>query len=160
MKNTLIVFLVIIVALLVFLAFKPKQTPVSTPTTNTTQTHDTVSTTLPTPYISGGGSWPPIITQSATAYSCAPEPFSMGMKKSNTQKTINGKVYCIQTIEEGAAGNDYHTYTYTTAFGSGTKTTKFVLDYVSCDNYPQPQQTQCKTAQANFDVDTIVASLL
>ena len=95
-----------------------------------------ISITLPQ-YIGGQkSSWPPVIQESGEPYSCTPGASGMGVRKEITERTINGKTYCITYIGEGAVGITYKTYTFTT-FGTqgSSKTTTFTLEYVSCDNY-------------------------
>lgn len=124
-----------------------------------------VSTTLPQ-YISAQEGWPPVIQNSALAYSCAQSAGSGDVPTVVTQKTINGKTYCVSLVSDAAAGTIYKTYTYTTASGAGTKTTTFVLRFVECGNYRDNSTTggtqyiQCQANQSSFNIDAIIASLM
>jgi hypothetical protein len=103
--------------------------------------------------------WPPIISTSSLSYTCIP---SRSQNLDTIQKTINGKAYCIVDEYEGAAGSSYHTYTYTTAQGSGTKIATFGLKYVSCALYDEPAMSQCKKSQDTFKagLDALIDSLM
>lgn len=121
----------------------------------------TISTTLPTPYISEQENWPPVIQNSGVAYSCTPTSGTLDMPQ-NVQRVIGNRTYCITTIVDGTAGSIYNTFTYTTASsnGSGTKTANFILRYENCGVYDEPQHSQCRNAQSNFNLDAIVDSLI
>lgn len=131
--------------------------------TNTTaQQNTTLSTTLPTPYISEVEGWPPAIIVSSTPYSCTvTSPASQSMDIT-VERRIGDRTYCIVTHTENAAGNIYADYTYTTRYGSRTKTTHFTLQYVhNCGAFMgTPEETACTTAQSNFDLDGIVNKVM
>lgn len=114
-------------------------------------------TTLPSPYISAQENWPPVITTSATTYSCTTASSEMG---TTVERTINNKTFCVTTRTEGAAGSSYSTYTYTAAAtNTSTKTTTFTLRYSNCGNYYDlPEYPLCQNAQGSFELDVIVAS--
>ena len=127
-------------------------------------TSPNISIQLPE-YIGGQKSnWPPVIKESGEPYSCTPGASGMGVRKETTERTINGKTYCVTYIGEGAVGITYKTYTFTTFSTQGTtKTTTFTLSYFNCEGYGVPgnvRYDQCKTNQANFDIDTVIASLM
>jgi len=134
-----------------------KLSPMFSVTISVRSSVPSTSTTLLTPYISAQQNWPPVIQTSATAYSCTSAHSEMG---NTVEKTINSKTYCITTASDGTAGSIYYTYTYTTSSGTGTKTTNFILRYVDCGVYSDPQMTQCKTAQSGFNLDAIIVSLM
>lgn len=141
--------------------YQPQDQVVNPPVQNPTPTN--ISTTLPQ-YISGQSGWPPVIQNSTNTYSCmiTSSAGQDGPAPTTTEKVINGKTYCIKVMMEAAAGSRYGTYTYTTANGSGTKTTNFTLRWPNCDNYDDPENTQCKTNQNTFfgNLDTLIANLL
>jgi hypothetical protein len=118
-----------------------------------------ISTTLPAPYISARSGWPPVIKNLATAYSCI-SLYSDIEPGETVEKNIDGRKYCVSSSEDGDVGNIYKTYTYKTPFGSGIKTTTFILRYISCGGYGEPKNIQCETNQSNFNIDTVVASLM
>jgi hypothetical protein len=124
-----------------------------------------VSTTIISQYI-GGTEWPPAITTTTTAYACqnGVVPNTEG-NEVYFQRTINGKVYCIHSIEAhsmgGLTGRDYM---YTRANGSGTKIATFELRWHYCDvNFlTSAQYNQCQNDQVSVfgNLDAIVDSLM
>lgn len=122
----------------------------------------TFSTKLPTLYVNtmtnNGAGWPPVIKTSTAAYSCT-------ASKATTQKTINGKNYCVTSVEDAAMGSRSGQYTYTTANGTGTKTASFSLVWSSCGGYGAPGDTQydqCQSTVSGFfsTLDVLIASLI
>jgi len=75
------------------------------------------------------------------------------------EKNINGKIYCVSTMREGAAGTTYIMYTYKTNSWYGIKLTTFSLGFSNCGNYSEPQNSECKNVRSNFDIDSIISSL-
>ena len=71
---------------------------------------------LATKYVTGASVWPPKVTTTNKAFSCT-----------DTQKDIQGNMYCIKKDAEGAAGSTYTTYTYKTKVGEQLATTTFTL---------------------------------
>jgi hypothetical protein len=120
---------------------------------------NSISTTLPQ-YIGGQSGWPPVVSESSFAYKCIP---SHSQNSDTVEKNIGSRTYCITNDHEGAAGSTYNTYTYKT-FGiqGSSKSTTFTLRYSGCGGYDDPQMTQCKTAQSNFNanLDTLIDSLM
>jgi hypothetical protein len=121
-----------------------------------------VSTILPQ-YIGGQEGWPPVIKTSLNVYSCN---VGVGVKdkdQKTIQTIINGKNYCVYSFGDAGMGHVYRTYTYTTAFGSGTKTTTFTLNYSTCGGYGGPgdaQYDQCKKNTTSFNLDAIIGGLM
>ena len=105
---------------------------------------------FPATYVSAQ-TWPPKVTLSSKAFSCA------------APLTVHGNTYCMTQSSEGAAGSTYTTYRYTTAHDAGLITIDFTLRFVQCGNYDEPKQSACKTEQAALSVsglaDTIASSL-
>ena len=87
------------------------------------------------------------------------KPFTCSKSTSPSQTSwrhINGRVYCITTTIEGAAGSTYTEYTYTTATGDQTIVLTFTLKAVQCANYDDPEKTACETERAAFNIDPII----
>jgi len=125
----------------------------------------TISTSLPEPYISVQSGWPPVIQNSTTAYSCNVADPEESETSETIKKVINNRTYCITDDLEHATSTAYHEYTYTTANGSGTKTTNFTLRYSGCGVWKGNGTTKyddCQTAQSTFDasLDAIIDSLM
>jgi hypothetical protein len=107
---------------------------------------------LTTTYIGGqssGGQWPPLVT---TVPANSPCTATNPEFEKVAQRTINGKVYCVQTRTESASGSTYTTYTYTT----GTTRVTFTLRFSNCGNYDDLQNNQCLAERANFNPDKII----
>lgn len=123
-----------------------------------------VLTSLPSKYISSKN-WPPVITTSSQSYSCNNIGVVPNTEGNNiiTQKTINGKEYCITSVSDHAMSHTYTGYKYTTANNLGTKTVSFDLSYVSCGVYDSYEASQCQTVESNFldnldmTIDTIMS---
>lgn len=128
-----------------------------------------VSATLPG-WLGAQEGWPPVIKYSSNLYSCTIGRVGMGVPVSTTEKTINGRKYCISVADEGATGTIYYTYTYTTADTNrtdnpGTLTTHFTLGWhnVMCTNTfsSTPGNIIChpdndSTQPISFNVDSAV----
>jgi hypothetical protein len=93
--------------------------------------------------------WPPKITSTAGAFTC-----------SDSQKTINNRLYCINIINEGAAGTTYTTFTYTTSLNNKLISINFTLGYPQCMNYDNPKQTECQNEEKTFNVDELADKII
>ncbi len=96
---------------------------------------------LPTTYISAQD-WPPKVKIVNAPYSCVEE-----------EKTINSHKYCVTVESEGAAGSTYTSYAYSLPLDDKTVTFNFTLKSVRCDNYNDPEKTECELERDGFDVD-------
>lgn len=103
---------------------------------------------LDTAYVSGA-EWPPTITMSALPLVC----------DEGEMRQIHDRDYCIQEMDEGAAGSVFTTYSYSTVHNKEVVTLSFVLREISCDNYDSPQREECKQEQESFDVETLIHEL-
>ena len=163
-KNVLIGFLVVVIVALggyVIVTNGSKQTPIMQDQSMNTPQAQPMNTT---PQNITGSKWPPVISQSSTAYSCTPTT-APGAYPAITQKVINGKTYCISSAVDGGAGHFGGDYIYTTASGSGTKTATFQIQWNNCGGYGGPgdaQYDQCKIDQSNVfnNLDLMVDSLM
>lgn len=173
MKNIFIVILVVALAILSYMQFKPKEQvpPASvvpsdqTTTKNNQDSKDyqpNVSFDLPSQYIYAQNGWPPVIQSSDEKYSCSPSRTEVSNR---VEKTINKRTYCVTLLQEGAAGSSFRTYTYST-FGiqGSSQKTSFTLRYPSCGVWQgdgTTKYTDCLTAQSNFtsSLDGIIGSL-
>lgn len=93
-------------------------------------------------------SWPPKISLSKSAYSCA--------DTSSTKVAFNGKEYCLQIQSEGAAGTTYKNYSYRFKEGDNLITLKSTFRFPQCLNYNDPEKTECQNDQATFTDKTIL----
>jgi len=102
--------------------------------------------------------WPPklqIIDN--TAFSCEQGGLGINGRPGMTiQKKINNIVYCIENVSEGTAGTFYTSYTYTFLKDSKLVKLSFTLAYPECDNYNDPQKTECEQERQTFDLDVLI----
>ena len=77
-----------------------------------------------------------------------------------SKKLINDKVYCIQAMSEGAAGSVFTTYDYATIMENKIINIHFVVQYVQCSNYSEPQKTECEQERETLDLDLIVDKII
>ncbi len=75
------------------------------------------------------------------------------------QKKINNIVYCIENVSGGAAGTFYTDYTYTFSKDSKLVKLSFTLAYPQCENYDDPQKTECERERQIFDLDTLISHI-
>ncbi len=102
--------------------------------------------------------WPPQIDTENAEYDCV-EAGEIDARSGKTEeRTINGKVYCVTEIVEGAAGSVYTQYAYKTESSDGTiKIATFSIREVQCGNYEEPEMTECEDEQSSFDIDSAIA---
>ncbi len=112
---------------------------------------------LSTSYISPQG-WPPeLLIIDDAGFSCEEGGLGIdGRPGMTVQKQINNIIYCINSVSEGADGTFYTNYTYT--FIKDLKLVKlsFTLAYPQCENYNDPQKTECEEEYQIFDLDTLI----
>lgn len=111
---------------------------------------------LQTEYISTQ-TWPPTLSMADTQYSCNPtgeEETRQG--RTITQKVTNGRIYCITSENEAAAGTTYTKYTYATPKNGKMLSIEFTLSYPQCSNYDAQRSAVCTNERQNFDLDEIV----
>lgn len=106
------------------------------------------------PYVSTAD-WPPekeVVDQKFTCIKVLQETDRAG---GTEEKTINGRVYCVTKVTEGAAGSAYTQYSYAYPTGDKTAILTFSIRFVQCGNYNEPERTACAQEQASFDPDII-----
>ncbi len=118
------------------------------------------------PVLPAGGStnyirpheWPPKLQVIDNAgFSCEEGGLGINGRPGMTiQKRINNTVYCIENVSEGAAGTSYTDYTYTFLKDSKLVKLSFTLAYPQCENYDDPQKTECEQERQAFDLDALI----
>ena len=97
--------------------------------------------------------WPPKLAISENAFYCA-EGGSEVLQHGLMEKvTIAGREYCRTKESEGAAGSIYTTYTYAFPKDGKVFSLLFTLRFVQCDNYDDPNKSECKAERAAFNPD-------
>ena len=112
---------------------------------------------LSTNYISPQ-EWPPkLLIIDDTEFSCEEGGLGINGRSGMTiQKKINNIVYCIESVSERTAGTFYTNYTYTFLKDSKLVKLSFTLAYPQCDNYDDPQKTECEQERQIFDLDILI----
>lgn len=158
-KFVLSILLGIVVLVILFFVIKNNQNKKA----DTMQGINTVAiydSTLNTKYITSQNPWPPEVFFSDGNLECNVGGSAVLGGGITVKKVIDGKNYCVITASEGAAGSTYTTYTYSTIIDGKLATTNFVLKFVQCENYDDPQKTECKNEQASFDIDKLANAII
>ena len=101
--------------------------------------------------------WPPQITVTSDVFSCKEGGLGInGLPGMTIQKTMGKITYCMVSESEGAAGTIFTTYTYTFSKNSKLVKLEFILGYPQCDNYDEPNKTNCVNERQTFDLDTLI----
>jgi hypothetical protein len=107
---------------------------------------------LPATYISAT-EWPPKVTVVEGTVACS----TSGTLVAETKEVeVNGRIYCVTTRSEGAAGSVYVEYGYATEIERKTVTLSFTSRMTQCANYDDPQRTECVQERAEFDTDNLI----
>ena|ERR1035437_6131967 len=152
-KNIKLVILIVVLAsfgTFVFYSFSHNKKII--PKEQEANTAPRIIPPLSTKYITAQG-WPPKVEVISGPFSCDESGSEIAK---TTKKVIAGKTYCVTVQSEGAAGSIYNTYTYVTVVGAQVTKTTFILRFVQCDNYEDPQKTECKNERAAFDPDIFI----
>ncbi len=109
-------------------------------------------------------SWPPVIKVTTEPFVCEEGGSEIvggnGLLGKAVKRSINGRVYCVHTASEGAAGTTYTTYVYATPVANKLITGTFTLGFVQCLNYDKPAQTDCLQEQKSFNPDDLVSEVV
>jgi len=105
--------------------------------------------------------WPPKVSIiNNTGFSCQEGGLGIAGRPIMTiRKTINNTEYCIESVTEGAAGTFYTNYTYSFLKDDKLVKLEFVLAYPQCDNYEDPQKTECEQERQTFDLDILISHI-
>ncbi len=104
--------------------------------------------------------WPPQVAVSSGSLSCTEAGSPQEWAGGTTQKVINGRIYCVTVMSEGAAGSVYIQYVYATEMNGKIAILTFTTKMVQCGNYDDPQKTACEAERASFDIDSIVHTVV
>lgn len=104
--------------------------------------------------------WPPQVAVSSGSLSCTEAGSPQERAGGTTQKVINGRIYCVTVMSEGAAGSVYTEYAYATEMKGKVVILTFTTKMVQCGNYDDPQKTACEAERASFDIDSIVHTVV
>ncbi len=105
--------------------------------------------------------WPPKITVSQDPFSCAEVLENNSLNIETTAKVVNNSTYCIEIQNEGAAGSVFKKYNYKTVINKDKALAlSFVLQYPRCENYDEPNKTDCTIENENLNVDNLADVIL
>lgn len=102
--------------------------------------------------------WPPVISinNDKHEFVCEETPAESSLADRTTRRLVDNRVYCLSASSEGAAGSIYTDYTYSFLRDDNVININFTLQYPRCDNYDDPQQTECQKERESFDLDGVV----
>jgi hypothetical protein len=114
---------------------------------------------LPTKYITAQD-WPPKVATTTGPFTCTNSGTVVTPTGMTKKITVGTREYCMTQQSEGAAGSTYNTYTYSTPAKNVAATLSFTLRMVQCDNYDDPQKTECKNERQAFNPDNLADNIL
>ncbi len=100
--------------------------------------------------------WPPKVNVYNEQFACTKAGTETARAGKTELKTVNGREYCVTTLNEGAAGSIYSQYAYAMPRDNKTLILTFTLRYPQCMNYDDPKQTECKAEQSGFRLDDLL----
>jgi len=83
-----------------------------------------------------------------------------GLLFRTVKRRIDGRIYCIESASEGAAGTIYTQYAYSTIKGGSLITVNCVIRYPQCINYSEPYRNECANETETFDLDKIISYIV
>jgi hypothetical protein len=100
--------------------------------------------------------WPPEVQVRNESFACSEtNPGDDGMLKIE-KRIINDNTYCVTEKAEGAAGTVFIQYTYGFRKFGKVVNLYFVLGFVQCGNYDNPEKSECEKERRKFDIDGII----
>ena len=91
---------------------------------------------------------------------CKETSSDSGLPTRTIKKSIDGRVYCIESASEGAVGSIYTQYAYSTIEKGSLITVNCVIRYPQCINYSEPHRTECANERERFDLDKIIGYIV
>ena len=105
-------------------------------------------------------SWPPTMTRELGTMVCKESGSVINEGGKTTLVTVGSEKYCENTLNEGAAGSTYTTYTYSWQQNtSDYLVLTFTIQATQCANYDEPSQSECVKERNNFDVLSLVSQI-
>ncbi|HEX8591600.1 MAG TPA: hypothetical protein VF696_02530 [Candidatus Paceibacterota bacterium] len=160
----LIVALLLVLAIALFLQFRPESRPETSTFTHTFEPewtlHEDATVSfqhpvgLPGTYMKAID-WPPKVAR-ADEYICVAEKTEMGETR---EMVVNDHRYCVTTSAEGAAGSVYTDYRYLAEREGEAFVVTFSVKEVQCANYDEPQKTACITERESFSIDSMAVRI-
>ena len=104
--------------------------------------------------------YPPKFKITEGQIDCTITSCESGLLTSTAKRRIDGRVYYIESTNEGAAGTIYTQYAYSTIKSGSLITVSCVIRYPQCMNYSEPQRTECANERETFDLDKIIGYIV
>lgn len=134
------------------------------------QSHYYILVDLNTEYI-GSQDWKLIIVNEEEKYppkfkitegqiDCKKTSYESGSLPRTVKRKIDGRIYCIESLSEGAVGTIYTQYAYSTIKSGSLITVSCVIRYPQCINYSEPARTECANERETFDLDKIISYIV
>ena len=134
------------------------------------QLHYDILVDLNTEYI-GSQNWKVIIVNEEEKYppkfkitegqiDCKITSSESALLSRTVKRKIDGRIYCIESASEGAAGTIYTQYAYSTLKSGNLITVSCVIRYPQCINYSEPYRTECANERETFDLDKIIGHIV
>mgnify|MGYP003393041045 FL=1 len=114
---------------------------------------------LPTKYIHALD-WPPMAEVTEGEFSCIEAGKPEERAGRTERRTIGGREYCVTEVREGAAGSVYSQYTYMTEIEDKIVFLRFTTQATQCENYSEPQRSECKAERESFNIDQVVDQIV
>lgn len=134
------------------------------------QPHYYILVDLNTEYI-GSQNWKLIIVNEEEKYppkfkitegqiDCKETSSESGSLPRTEKRKIDGRIYCIESLSEGAVGTIYTQYAYSTIKSGSLIIVSCVIRYPQCINYSEPARTECANERETFDLDKIISYIV
>ena len=83
-----------------------------------------------------------------------------GLLIKTVKRKIDGRIYCIESTNEGAAETIYTQYAYFTLKNGNLITVSCVIRYPQCMNYSEPYNSECANEHEPFNLDKIISLIV
>lgn len=104
--------------------------------------------------------YPPKLKITEGQINCKKTSSESGLLTRTAKRRIDGRIYCIESTSEGAAGTIYTQYAYFTIKNGSLITLSCVIRYPQCINYSEPHRTECANERETFDLDKIMGYIV
>ena len=104
--------------------------------------------------------YPPKFKITEGQIDCKETSSESGLLARIAKRRIDGRIYCIESISEGAVGTIYTQYAYSTIKNGSLITLSCVIRYPQCINYSEPHRTECAKERETFDLDKIIGYIV
>ena len=104
--------------------------------------------------------YPPKFKITEGQIDCKKTSSESGLLSRTVKRKIDGRIYCIESLSEGAVGTIYTQYAYSTIKGGSLIMVSCVIRYPQCINYSEPQRTECANERETFNLDKIIGYIV